>query len=83
MKIVKECGKFPYGKNEPPQSGRSEGVLVRHGELLRLGCGCLFVSIQPFAYVVADYACYDRDKKCGKCISHMAHPLSAGGRQQE
>ncbi len=39
------------------------GFLVRYGEPLRLGCCYLFISIQPFAYVVANYACYDRDKK--------------------
>ena len=42
---------------ETPQSCRSEGFLARYGELFRLGCCCLVSAVQPFAYVVANYAC--------------------------
>ena len=67
-------GTAPRNEQESPQSGNSEGFLVRYGELLRLGCGCLFIPIQPFAYVVANYSCYDRDKKTGKYFSHRNSP---------
>ncbi|GMN96660.1 MULTISPECIES: hypothetical protein [Blautia] len=50
-------------RNESPQSGDSEGFLARFGELFRLDCCCLMSAVQPSAYVVANYACYDRDKK--------------------
>nr|DAP98220.1 MAG TPA: hypothetical protein [Caudoviricetes sp.] len=52
------------GQSEKPQSGHSGVFLARYGELVRLGCCCLFISIQPFAYVVANYTCYDGDNKC-------------------
>ena len=57
-----------------PEAAILWGFLVRYGELLRLGCGCLFIPIQPFVYVVANYTCYDRDKKCGKYFSHRNSP---------
>ena len=50
-------------QNESPQSCRSEGFLARYGELLRSGCCCLLISVQPFAYVVANHTCHDRDNK--------------------
>ena len=37
---------------------QSEGFLARYGELFRLGCCCLASAVQPFAYVVANYAKY-------------------------
>ena len=40
----------------------------------RLGCCCLFISVQPFAYVVANYTCYNRDKKCGEQFCHGRTP---------
>ena len=30
------------------------------------------ISVQPFAYVVANYTCYNRDKKSEDNISHEA-----------
>ena len=48
------------------------GLLARHGELSHSGCCCLFFSVQPFAYVVANYTRYDREKKCGEDFFHMA-----------
>ena len=57
-------------RNESPQSCRSEGFLARYGELFRLDCCCLMSAVQPFAYVVANYACYNRDKKCGENFFH-------------
>ena len=59
-------------RNESPQSCRSEGFLVRYGEPLRLGCCYLFIPVQPFAYVVANYTCYNRDKKSENKICHVA-----------
>ena len=66
-------------RNESPQSCRSEGFLARYGELFRLDCCCLMSAVQPFAYVVANYACYNRDKKCGENFFHGVHLFSAGG----
>ena len=40
----------------------------------RLGCCCLFISVQPFAYVAANYTCYNRDKKCGEQFCHGRTP---------
>ena len=50
-------------QNKSPQSASSGGFLARYGELFRLDCCCLSSAVQPFAYVVANYACYNRDKK--------------------
>ena len=35
----------------------------------------LFVSVQPFADVVGNYTCQNREKKCHK-FTHVVHPLS-------
>ena len=66
-------------QNKSPQSASSGGFLARYGELFRLDCCCLSSAVQPFAYVVANYACYNRDKKCGENFFHGVHLLSAGG----
>ena len=66
-------------QSESPQSCSSGGFLARYGELFRLGCCCLSSTVQPFAYVVANYACYNGDKKCGENFFHRGHLLSAGG----
>ena len=58
-----KAGRVHKEQNESPQSSRSEGFLARYGELLRSGCRCLLISVQPFAYVVANHTCYDRDNK--------------------
>ena len=56
---------------ETPLSGcQLWGFLVCYGELFRLDCCCLSSAVQPFAYVVANYACYNRDKKCGENFFH-------------
>ena len=55
-----------------PEAAILWGFLVRYGEPLRLGCCCLLVSVQPFAYVVANYTCYNRDKKSENKICHVA-----------
>ena len=46
-----------------PEAAILWGFLVRYGEPLRIGCCCLFISVQPFAYVVADYTCHNREYK--------------------
>ena len=66
-------------QSNSPQSASSEGFLARCGELFRLDCCFLSSAVQPFAYVVANYACYNRDKKCGENFFHGIHLLSAGG----
>ena len=62
-----------------PEGPNPLGFSIRYGELLRLGCSYLFIPVQPFAYVVANHTCYDRDKKRDDDIFHSAHLLSAGG----
>lgn len=57
-------------QNENPQSDRSGGFLARYGELSRLGCCCLFISVQPLAYVVANHTRCDRNNKCYNNIVH-------------
>lgn len=70
-------------RNESPQSCRSEGFLARYGELFRLDCCCLMSAVQPFAYVVANYTCYNRDKKSEDNIAHEAFtPFLLEVRQQ-
>ena len=59
-------------KRKPQRALILWGFLVRCGEPLRLGCCYLFISIQPFAYVVANYTCYNRDKKSENNICHAA-----------
>lgn len=71
MSVAKECGEFHMLLNENPRGGRLWGFLVRYGELFRLGCCYLFIPVQPFAYVVANYACYNRDKKSENRICHI------------
>ena len=46
------------------------GFLAHYGELIRPGCGCLIISVQPFAYVVANYPCYGGDKKRHEVFTH-------------
>ena len=53
-------------RRKNPRGCHLWGFLVRYGEPLRIGCCCLFISVQPFAYVAANYTCYNRDKKCGE-----------------
>ena len=50
-------------KTKTPEGQVLWGFLALYGELFRLGCCCLFISAQPFAYVVANYTCYNRDKE--------------------
>ena len=59
-------------KRKPQRALILWGFLVRYGELFRLGCCYLFIPVQPFAYVVANYACYNRDKKSENRICHVA-----------
>ncbi len=66
------------GQNENPRGGTLWGFLVHYGEPLRLGCCCLFISVQPFTSVVANYACQYRDKE-SYYVLHRGHLLSAGG----
>ena len=75
---AKECGEIPSGKVKALRVA-ALGFLARYGELFRLGCCCLSSTVQPFAYVVANYACYNGDKKCGENFFHRGHLLSAGG----
>ena len=57
-------------RRKNPRGCHLWGFLVRYGEPLRIGCCCLFISVQPFAYVAANYTCYNRDKKCGEQFGH-------------
>lgn len=59
-------------KRKPQRALILWGFLVRYGEPLRLGCCYLFIPVQPFAYVVANYTCYNRDKKSENKICHVA-----------
>lgn len=61
-------------RRKNPRGCHLWGFLVRYGEPLRIGCCCLFISVQPFAYVVANYTCYNRDKKCGEQFCHGRTP---------
>ena len=70
---------FSHATQKPQRALILWGFLVRYGEPLRLGCCCLLISVQPFAYVVADHSCSDRNKKRDDKISHSTHLLSAGG----
>jgi len=63
---------------ENPRGCHLWGFLARYGELFRSGCRCLFISIQPFADIVANYTCSDRDKE-SYYVLHGTHLLSAGG----
>ena len=45
------------------------------------GC-CLIFSIQPLAYVICYYRCYDGEYKIKKCL-HCSHLLPAGKSQQQ
>ena len=61
-------------RRKNPRGCHLWGFLVRYGEPLRIGCCCLFISVQPFAYVAANYTCYNRDKKCGEQFCHGRTP---------
>ena len=61
-------------RRKNPRGCHLWGFLVRYGEPLRIGCCCLFISVQPFAYVAANYTCYNRDKKCGEQFGHGRTP---------
>lgn len=65
-----KAGKVHKAQNKIPRSCRSGGFLARYGELFRLGCCCLFISVQPFAYVVANHTRNDRDNKSWNNIVH-------------
>lgn len=63
---AKECGDSIWRKKtNSPEGADLWAVLARYGELILLGCCCLLISAQPFAYVVADYTRSDRNKKSG------------------
>ena len=61
-------------RRKNPRGCHLWGFLVRYGEPLRIGCCCLFISVQPFAYVAANYTRYNRDKKCGEQFCHGRTP---------
>ena len=61
-------------RRKNPRGCHLWGFLVRYGEPLRIGCCCLFISVQSFAYVAANYTCYNRDKKCGEQFCHGRTP---------
>ena len=49
-------------KSETPEEVLTPlGFLARFGELVRSGCYCPLVTIQPSAYVVTYYTCSDRN----------------------
>lgn len=68
------AGRVHVEQNEKPRSCRSGVFLALYGELFRLGCCCLFISIQPLAYVVANHTCCDRDNKRWNNIVHAESP---------
>ncbi len=57
-------------QNENPRGGLPLGFSCSLGELLLLGCRCLLISVQPFAYVGTNYSCYNRDKKSDDEVFH-------------
>lgn len=63
------------GQNENPRGGTLWGFLVHYGEPLRLGCCCLFISVQPFTNVVANYACQYRDKESYYVLHRVSPPF--------
>ena len=69
---TKECVHLTQRKNRCCSTGFFYSVLVEGGLSLRLAA--LFSLIQPFANVVGDYACHDREKKRKKQV-HRTHPL--------
>ena len=75
MSVAKECGEFHMLLNENPRGARLWGFLVRYGEPLRLGCCCLFISVQPFTNVVANYACQYRDKESYYVLHRVSPPF--------
>lgn len=62
-KLIKNAINF-HRQSENPKSWHSWGFLARCGELLRIGCCCLIISVQPFAYVVTNHTCCDGNYKC-------------------
>ena len=69
---TKECVHLTQRKTRCCSTGFFYSVLVEGGLSLRLAA--LFSLIQPFANVVGDYACHDREKKRKKQV-HRTHPL--------
>ena len=60
-------------KTPPMEAGTSMGGLsVLYPDDQSDGCCCLFVTVQPFADVVANYTCDDGDKK-GEYVLQNAH----------
>ena len=68
-------------KTKPPEVSQTSGgfcsILCKAAYTFRLLLPV--VSAQPFANVIANYTCYDRNKKCNDNFLHEAHLLSAGG----
>lgn len=63
-------------QNKNPRGGLPLGFSCSLGELLLLGCHCLLISVQPFAYVGTNYSGDNRDKKCDDIVSHTTGPPS-------
>lgn len=68
--VAKEIGEIPLDKTKTLRVAALRVFLFVNGEPIRSGCYCLFISIQPFAYVIANYTCYDRNKKTGEYFFH-------------
>ena len=59
-------------------------LLVQSTSALRLITNCRESSVKPFAEVVGNYTCRDRNQKCYKNILHNTPPsvtISVGGVQ--
>lgn len=65
MSNRKSQGRLPLGFSMP--------FLCKVAYAFRL-C-CLFVPVQPFADIVADYTCCDRDKKCDYVYHKQSPPF--------
>ena len=77
---AKEGDNIPCYKTKTPEDLALWGFLARYGELIRMyWLRILFISIQPLAYIIANYARYDRDKKGDNKFIHTTHLLSGGG----
>ncbi len=69
-------------KMNPLEVAASKGFgLIQADQAFGLGA-VLFLSLQPLANVVADYACQYGENK-GEYVLHEVHLQSAGGTQHE
>lgn len=73
--MAEKCDDF-HATTGKPQRWYPLGFSCSLGELLRLGCCCLLIPVQPFAYVGTNYSGDNRDKKRDDIVSHATGPPS-------